>query len=66
MRANKSIIPVGFREKACNIYFICPHHRGLRLVKVKKGWICPDGCGIISTIDPSVLGAQELKRKDVT
>jgi len=64
MRANKPVMLVGFREKQCKIYFHCPRHNS-RLVRIKNKWICSESCGIISTIDLSILRAQELKQKDV-
>jgi hypothetical protein len=57
LRQDKQYSIIGFREKESKYYFHCssPQHKGVHLVRVKDGWICPEGCGYTSPAIRTVL-----------
>ena len=49
MRDSKPFTVITYtKPEEPKLYFHCPNHKSVRLIRTKMGWICPEGCGYTS------------------
>ena len=70
LRGNKKPFILFTKHEEQKQWFHCgtPGHRGLRLIKIDKGFLCPEGCGFTTpAIGLWTLGkAKEEDQKAIT